>query len=185
MRVQLSTYNNSWYSPGASAIKSVLWYFTNAVFFNSRLFPVNSLKVLMLRLFGASVGDAVVIKPSINVKYPWLLTIGNHVWIGENVWIDNLTDVYIGDNCCLSQGAMLLTGNHNYKKATFDLMVGKIILEDGVWISARSMVGPGVTCKSHSVLLANSFAARDMDAFTIYGGSPAQPIKKRTFENEK
>ena len=46
--------------------------------------------------------------------------------IGENVWIDNLASVSIGATCCLSQGAMLLTGNHNYKKTTFDLLFGLI-----------------------------------------------------------
>jgi putative colanic acid biosynthesis acetyltransferase WcaF len=185
MNVKLSTYNNSWYSPGASAIKRTLWYFVNAIFINSYLFPINSFKILLLRLFDASIGKGVVIKPNVNVKYPWLLKIGDYCWIGENVWIDNLASIQMGSNCVLSQGAMLLTGNHNYKKTTFDLLVGSITLEDGVWIGARSMVGPGVTCKNHSVLSANSFATRDMSEFTIYAGSPAIPVKKRIFENQK
>jgi putative colanic acid biosynthesis acetyltransferase WcaF len=37
------------------------------------------------------------------------------------VWIDNLDDVSIADNVCISQGALLLSGNHNYKKQIFDL----------------------------------------------------------------
>ena len=56
-----------------------------------------------------------------NIKYPWFLAIGDHTWIGEKVWIDNLAEVAIGANCCVSQGAMLLCGNHNYKKSTFEL----------------------------------------------------------------
>jgi putative colanic acid biosynthesis acetyltransferase WcaF len=68
------------------------------------------------------------IKPGVHVKYPWNLKIGEFTWIGEDVWIDNLVKVDIGSNVCLSQGAMLLTGNHNYKKTTFDLMVGEIVL---------------------------------------------------------
>ena len=80
-----------------------------------------------------------VIKPSVNIKYPWRLTIGSFVWIGEGVWIDNLENVVIGDNVCISQGAMLLCGNHNYKKTTFDLIVGSITLEDGVWVGAQSV----------------------------------------------
>ena len=84
------------------------------------------MKRTLLRLFGANVGRGVVLKPRVTIKYPWKLAVGEHSWIGENVWIDNLGQVTIGNHCCLSQGALLLCGNHNYKKATFDLMVGDI-----------------------------------------------------------
>ena len=136
----------------------------------------------MLRLFGARVGKGVNIKPSVNIKYPWRLNIGNHVWIGEGVWIDNLDEVEIGDHCCISQGALLLTGNHNYKKTAFDLITGKILLEDGVWIGAKSIVAPGITCFSHSVLSAGSLLSSNMEAYGIYTGNPAKFVRKRTIE---
>ena len=133
----------------------------------------------MLRLFGAKIGKGLVIKPKVNIKYPWFLEIGDHVWIGEEVWIDNLTLVKIESNVCISQGAMLLTGNHNYKKSSFDLITGQITLEDGVWIGAKSVVCPAVTCHSHSVLAVGSIATKDLEPYTIYQGNPAQPIRKR------
>ena len=115
----LSQYNNDWYNTGAGPVKRFSWYLVNMVFFQSYLLPVSSIKVFLLKLFGARVGAGVVIKPAVNIKYPWYLEIGNHAWLGENVWIDNLVKVTIGNNVCLSQGAMLLTGNHNYKKVKF------------------------------------------------------------------
>ncbi len=123
-----------------------------------------------------------MIKPKVNIKYPWKIEIGDHSWIGEGVWIDNLAHVRIGKNVCLSQGAMLLCGNHNYKKSTFDLEVKEINLEDGVWISARSFVGPGCRCKTHSVLLANSSAYSDLEDYSIYHGNPAKKVKDRIIE---
>ncbi len=179
-KTDLSVYNNAWYSPRAGAVKRLLWYVANAVFLINPLNPASSLKVALLRLFGAKVGQGVTIKPSVNIKYPWLLTIGNHVWIGEGVWIDNLAQVSIGNHVCLSQGAMLLTGNHNYKKATFDLIIGKIVLEEGAWIGAKAVVCPGVTCRSHSVLAVGSVAVKDLDPYTIYQGNPAQWVRERT-----
>ena len=128
-------------------------------------------------MFGAKIGQAVVIKPDVNIKYPWFLAIGNDCWIGEGVWIDNLAQVTIGSNVVLSQGAYLLTGSHDYKKEAFDLILGKIVLEDGVWIGAKATVCPSVTCKSHSVLAVGSTATRDLEAYSIYQGNPA--IKKR------
>ena len=102
--------------------------------------------------------------------------------IGEKVWIDNLTNVEIGNNVSISQGAMFLCGNHNYKKSTFDLITGEIKLEEGVWIGAHSIVTPGTTCKSHSILAVNSVATKDLEAYTIYQGNPAVEVRKRNVE---
>lgn len=178
-KTDLSTYSNDWYSPKGGVIKKTLWYFTNHLIFNHGLFPFSSIKILILKLFGARIGKGVNIKPSVNIKYPWLLEIGNYVWIGEKVWFDNLAKIRVGDHVCLSQGAMLLTGNHNYRLSTFDLMTGEIVIEDGVWIGAKSVICPGVTCYSHSVLSVNSVATRDLQAYRIYQGNPAVEVKER------
>lgn len=177
-KVNLSSYNNSWYKPG-NKIKIICWYFINVLFIANPFNPINSLKVFILKLFGAKIGTGLQIKPCVNIKYPWLLEIGNHVWIGENVWIDNLDKVTIGDNVCISQGAMLLCGNHNYKKSTFDLIIGEIVLEEGVWIGAQAVVCPSVVCKSHSLLTVSSVATNNMDAYSIYRGNPAVKVKER------
>ncbi len=137
------------------------------------------IKALSLQLFGTNLGSGIIIKPKVNIKYPWLLSIGDHSWIGENVWIDNLVPVFIGPNCCISQGAMLLTGNHDYKKSSFDLITGKIELEEGVWVGSQATVCPGVTMKSHSILSVGSVLTNDSDEYTIYQGNPAKPVRER------
>ena len=148
-------------------------------FLKNPLLPFSALKVFVLKIFGAKIGSGVLIKQSISVKYPWKLTIGNNVWVGEDVWIDNLDEVVVGDNVCLSQGAMLLCGNHDYKKSTFDLIIGKITLEDGVWIGAKSVVCGGVTCCSHSILSVSSIVSKKMEPYKIYRGNPAVEVSKR------
>jgi len=178
----LSSFNNSWYKPGGSILTRLLWYITNILFFTNRFNPFIGLKVQILRMFGAQVGQGVIIKPAVNIKFPWRLKIGHHAWIGEGVWIDNLADVEIGDHVCISQGAMLLTGNHNYKKSSFDLMVAPIVLERGTWIGAQSVVCPGVCCESHSILTAGSVAVKRLEAYGIYQGNPAVKIRERKAE---
>ena len=101
-KISLKTYNNDWYKKG-SKVKMILWYFTNVFFFINPLNASSSLKIFFLRLFGAKIGNNVMIKPGVNIKYPWLLEIGNDIWIGEKVWIDNLAKVKIADNVCISQ----------------------------------------------------------------------------------
>lgn len=180
-QVSNSSYNNDWFKKeiGASAFRQVAWYFVNALFFINPLNPVSGIKRALLRLFGAKIGQGVMLKPGINIKYPWKLTIGDHSWIGEKVWIDNLAPVEIGKNVCISQGALLLTGNHDYTKASFDLFVKGIVLEEGVWIGTRAVVCPGVVCSSHAVLAAASVATANLEAYKIYQGNPAISIKER------
>ncbi len=178
-KTDLSQYKNTSYKPGKNFIIRTIWYFTNIIFLKSSFSVINSFKIFILRIFGAKIGKGVVIKPSVNIKYPWKLKIGDYSWIGENAWIDNLENVEIGNNVCISQGAMLLCGNHNYKKSSFDLMVGEIIIEDGVWIGAKSIVTAGVVCRSHAVLTVLSVATKNIEAYTINKGNPAQKIKSR------
>ena len=182
MRTCLFLYNNSWYNPGGGLFKRLVWYITNVLFLLNPLNPFSGIKVRLLRLFGARVGTGVNIKPSVNIKYPWLLEIGDYTWIGENVWIDNLARVKIGSNVCVSQGAMLLCGNHNYKKPTFDLMIGEITLEDGSWVGAQAVVCPGVTLRTHAVLGVGSVANHDLEAYTIYQGNPAVKVRERVID---
>ena len=178
MKTDLSQYDNRWYRPG-SALKRFLWYYTSLLFFQNNWFPFSSIKVFLLRAFGAQVGTGVFLKPNVTIKYPWKLSLGNHIWIGEKVWIDNLSQVTIGDHVCLSQAAYLLTGNHNYTMAQFDLIVKSIQLEEGVWIGAHAIVCPGIRCGSHAVLAVGSIATKDLEPYTIYQGNPAQKVKER------
>tara|TARA_R110000868_G_scaffold58893_3_gene181137 strand:+ start:344 stop:904 length:561 start_codon:yes stop_codon:yes gene_type:complete len=178
-KTDISSYNNSWFNPGRGALIRTLWYFVNAMVFNSYAFPFNGLKVFLLRLFGAKVGKACIIKPNVNIKYPWFLKVGDYCWIGEKVWIDNLIQVEIGNNVCLSQEAFLLCGNHDYKKTTFDLIVKPIVISNGAWIGAKAIVCPGVIVKEHSVLAAASVATKNLEAYGVYQGNPAVFVKGR------
>ncbi len=123
-----------------------LWMLVSAIFFESGL-PIltYSGKARLLRLFGARIGQGLVIKPSVKIKYPWLLSIGDFVWLGERVWIDNVAQVSIGNNVCISQGVAMETGNHDFKKKSFDLLLQPIVVEDNVWIGCFTVILPNST----------------------------------------
>lgn len=178
LKTDLSSFDNSWYSPG-SKFKVILWYFINICLLLPRWNISSGLKIFILKLFGAKIGHGVVIKPKVNIKYPWKLIIGNYCWIGENVWIDNLDQVILENHVCISQSAFLECGNHNYKRPEFDLMIAPIILKEGSWVGARSCVAPGVTLESHAILSLNSTATKDLKAYKIYAGNPAVFKKER------
>ena len=179
MRVELSKFNNSWFDPGRSILIRTVWHFVNAVCFQNGLLPFSRFKVMVLRLFGAKIGKGVVIKPGINVKYPWNLEIGDHSWIGEGAWLDSLVPIIIGNDVCISQGAYFCTGNHDWNDTAFGLKVKPILVEEGAWVGAKAIVLSGVTIASHSVVTAGSVIAKNTEPYMIYSGSPAVKVKER------
>lgn len=147
----LKNFSNPEYIPG-SFLKRLSWYFCSRIFFETFFpYPI-SLKKKLLAIFGAKIGDGLIIKPKVQIKYPWFLEIGNHVWIGEGSWIDNIGKVYIGDNVCISQGVFFETGSHNFKSDKFDLIVGKISIGNNVWIGCKCIILPGAMIKDNSIV---------------------------------
>lgn len=179
----LAAYDNSWYRPGRRS--SILaWLLISRLFFQTRLPWPYSLKRSLLRLFGARIGRGVVIKQRVTVKYPWFFVVADDSWIGEDVWVDNLCGVEIGSNCCVSQGAYLGTGNHNFKSVSFDLMLAPVVLEDGSWVGARAVMCPGAKLKSGAVLTVGSVLSSVGDINGVYSGVPARKVSIRAFAKD-
>lgn len=175
----LDRYTLDTYTPGAPFWKQILWYSLGDWLVRSRWIPFSSFKVWLLRRFGAQIGQQVRIKPGVRIKFPWRLTIGSYVWIGENAWLDNLAPITLEDHVCLSQEVYLCTGNHDWSHPNFNLNSAPIHIEQGSWIAARATIGPGVTIGCGAVLALGSVTGRSLKPMTIYAGNPAVPIKQR------
>jgi len=177
--VDLSRYTPGNFDRGAGVLKEALWIVASLILFRLCPFSFSALKCFILRAFGARVGRNVTIKPQVKITFPWKLTIGDHVWLGEESWLLNLERITIGDHVCISQRAFLCTGSHDYKRASFNLITKQITIENGAWLGAGCWVGPGVTIGSHAVLSAGSVAANNLEADGIYRGNPAGFVKQR------
>ena len=160
-------------------VKEGIWLVVGLVLFRLCPFSFSALKRVVLRAFGATIGKNVTIKPRVNITFPWKLSVGDHVWLGEECWLLNLERIIIASNVCISQRTVLCTGSHNYKKSTFDLITRPIKVEDGAWVGAGCWVGPGVTLGSHAVLTLGSVATKNLAANGIYQGNPAVLVKQR------
>ena len=95
----------------------------------------------------------------------------------------NLAKVTIKDNVCISQGCLLLCGNHNYKKTSFDLITGEITFEEGSWAGAKTVICPGVRLGKNSLLTVGSIATSSLEENWIYQGNPAKKLKLRVLKN--
>ncbi|MBL7962488.1 MAG: colanic acid biosynthesis acetyltransferase WcaF [Flavobacteriales bacterium] len=177
--VDLSRFSSRDFPVGAGVVKRTLWYFVNALFFLNPLFPFRTPKPWLLRLFGARVGRGVVVHPGVNIKFPWKLRIGDHVWIGQRVWLDNIDELHIGSHVVISQGALLISGSHDFRKADFPTYSKPIVLEAGCWVGAGAIVTLGVRVGTHAVLSAGTVLTRNAEPFTIYRGNPAQVVGER------
>ncbi len=181
--IDLSTPDNTNLVRGRSLFVEGLWIFFGAPVLASRFIVSPAVRAWVLRLFGAKIGFKTHMKPGIRVKFPWYLSVGDHVWIGEDVWIDNLAPVSIESHVCVSQGAYLCTGNHDWSKHNMRLFSKPIVLERGCWVGARTVVCPGVTIAEGAILTAGSVTAKNLPAFGIYTGNPATFVRERVVKD--
>jgi putative colanic acid biosynthesis acetyltransferase WcaF len=179
--MSLADYTSGSFQAGGSFIARMAWYVLSLIIFESGWFPLYSLKRRLLRLFGATIGKGVVIKPHVRIKYPWRLRVGDHSWIGEGVWIDNLADVHIGRSVCVSQGVYLCTGSHDHRQVTFDLVVAPIAVGDEAWIAARAVLLPGAAIPAGVVVAAGSVVPGrvSLPEGVIVAGVPARMVGLR------
>lgn len=184
MKVDLSKYNQSWYSRGKSGVVVLLWWFVQGTIFRFSLHNMYSWRNFLLRLFGARIGKGVNVRSSAKITYPWKVSIGEHSWIGDNVQLYSLDKIHIGTNCVISQESYLCTGSHDVKDPHFGLITKPIIIKDGAWIASDVFVYPGVTVHEMGVVAARSTVLKDISANEIHAGSPAKFVKKR-FEEEE
>lgn len=156
-----------------------LWYLFKCAFFLSALPWPGGLKRGLLRRFGAKVGTGVYIKPRVNIHFPWKLQIGDHSWIGEEVFLLNLEPIVIGAHCCISQRAFLCTGNHDFKSPSMPFRNRAIVVEDGAWIGAQVFVGPGIVIGSEAVIAAGSVVTRNQPKQMLCAGNPCAAVGPR------
>jgi putative colanic acid biosynthesis acetyltransferase WcaF len=176
--IDLSGYTTGDFQRGAPALKEAAWWLVRAVFFQAPLPWPSGVRVALLRLFGATVGEGVVIRSQVNITFPWRFSAGNHVWIGEEVLILSLAQVTIESNCCISQRAFLCTGSHDFASQAFSLRTTAITIREGSWVAAGAFVAPGVTVGPGSMVTAGSVALADTGAGVIVRGNPAVVVKK-------
>ena len=177
--IDLRHYDNAWYHPGRSFFVRSMWLFLGLPLLRSGWLPSSSFRVALLRLFGATIGNRVVIHSGVQIKYPWHLTLGDDCWIGERCWIDNLTAVTLGRSVCLSQGAYLCTGNHNWSDPAFGLRIAPIHLHDGAWAGAMCLLAPGTVLEEGAIAAAGSVVSGTIPRYQIFVGNPAVFSRQR------
>ncbi len=176
--MDLSIYDNSDFDRGASRWKEAVWILVRFLFFQNAFPWPSPLRCALLRAFGAKIGRGVVIRANVNISFPWRLTIGDHVWIGEDVGILTLAPVTIESNVCISQRTYLCTGSHDFRREDFKLQVAPITVREGSWIAAASFIAPGIEIGSGAIVSAGSVVFASVAPKTFVRGNPATVVSE-------
>ncbi len=177
---RLDTYSTPphWH-PGATAAVRTVWFCLGSPLLAARWLPGSAWRVALLRAFGAHIGKGCRIKPGLRVQFPWRLEVGEHCWLGEHAWFDNLAPVKMGNRVCVSQGAYLCTGNHDFRSPGFEQRLAGITVEDDVWIAARAVLAPGTVVGAGAVICLAAVVHGAVPACAIMRGNPAVVVGQR------
>ncbi|MCT0225927.1 WcaF family extracellular polysaccharide biosynthesis acetyltransferase [Synechococcus sp. CS-1328] len=180
LRQNLAAYRTppGW-SPGRPWLVQTLWFCGGAPLLAARCLPGSAWRVALLRLFGARIGNGCRLKPGLRVTFPWRLSVGQHCWLGEDAWLDNLAMVTLSDRVCVSQGAYLCTGNHDFRSPGFEQRLGPISVGSDAWIAARAVLAPGTVVSPGAVICLGAVVSGDVPSGAILRGNPAVVVGQR------
>lgn len=169
---------------GRNALYVQVWWILQASVF--RLSPqfAYGFRRWLLRCFGARVGKRVLIRPSVRITYPWKLSVGDYVWIGDDVVLYTLGSIHIGSNAVVSQRSYLCAGGHDYTSRTFDIFAKPIHVGAEAWLATDVFVAPGVEIGAGTVVGARSSVFKSLPGGIVAMGSPAQVVGLRKTRNE-
>ena len=171
--MRLSKYSTTGFDRGRPLWFEALWIVVKCLFFLNPWPWPSALRVALLRAFGATIGERVVIRSRVNVTFPWRLTVGDDVWLGEEALLLTLAPITIESDVCISQRAFLCTGSHDFRAEDFALIAKPITVRRSSWIAAQTFIAPGVEIGEGSMVSAGSVVLDSVPAGSLVRGNPA------------
>jgi len=181
-RVDMRKYDQSWFDRGRPNGLILLWWLVQAIAFPLSPHFLNGFRCGLLRLFGARIGQGVLIRPTARFTYPWKIEIGDYSWIGDDVVLYSLDDIQIGEHCVISQKSYLCTGSHDLQDPAFGLITAPIAIGNGVWIAADCFIGAGVEIGANAAIGVRSSVLSNMPEGQVCWGTPCKPRYKRVMK---
>ncbi|PSB16701.1 colanic acid biosynthesis acetyltransferase WcaF [Phormidesmis priestleyi ULC007] len=178
--IDLRQYHQTGFDRGRPGWYVMLWWLVQGVAFPLTPHPFNSVRCQLLRLFGAKIGEAVLIRPTARFTYPWKVEIGDYSWIGDDVVFYSLESIQIGEHCVISQKSYLCTGSHDAQDPKFGLLTAPIAIGNGVWVATDCFIGAGVQIGANALVGARSSVFSSLPEQQVCWGTPCRPRYPRT-----
>jgi acetyltransferase-like isoleucine patch superfamily enzyme len=143
--------------------------------------PSHTVRLFSYRhLLGIRIGSDSSIHRNCRFYYPAGVEIGPHVVINRDVLLDGRLGIVIGANASISEGAMILSLEHDPNSPTFAPRGAPVIIGERAFIGTRAIILPGRTIGEGAVVAAGAVVAKDVEPYSIVGGVPAKPIGERS-----
>lgn len=165
-------------------LRRLFWNISCLILFRPFGLPIfKKWRILVLRLFGAKIGNGCVVHSSVKIWAPWNLIIGDYTAVGPNAELYNPAKIELGSKVTISQYAYLCTASHDFTMNLHPLITEPIIVNDFAWVAAKSFISMGVTIGEGAVVGATASVYKDVEPWTVVGGNPAKFIKKREIKD--
>lgn len=177
-KVDLSKYNNT--LSRKNQIARMLWTIVWTLF--ARPLPRSigrPWKLALVRLFGGKIHPKANIYSSVRIYMPWNLEMHEYACLAPEVDCYNVAKITISAHSTVSQKTYLCAASHDITKPNQPLVTKPIVIADQAWVGADAFIGMGVTIGQGAVVGARAAVFKDVAPWTIVGGNPAKPIKKR------
>jgi acetyltransferase-like isoleucine patch superfamily enzyme len=161
-----------------------IFFFSYYGFFKYFPSPVGDVfRYLVLKPFFKKLNFCMV-KEGATFYMPYRISVGNNCSINEFVWMDGAGYIEIGNNVRIAHRTSIISGNHNFNDLNIIIKnqgatIGKIVIEDNVWIGANVIILAGVTISTGAVIAAGAVVTKDVPPNAVAGGVPAKIIRSR------
>lgn len=110
---------------------------------------------------------------------PKNLTVGEYVAVGRQALLDARGGLTIGRSVNISSYTRFMSAKHDIDDRDFVATYAPIVVGDLTWVAMGATVLGGVTIGEGAVVAASAVVTKDVEPWTVVGGAPAVPLRKR------
>lgn len=125
------------------------------------------------------------VRENTKLLMPEKLVCGEHVWIGENAYLDASGGLTIGDHATIGVGVYVWTHTsilanllRENKPGGAQVIRRPTVIGKGCYIVGHAVINPGVTVGDGAVVLPMSVVTRDVAPGAVVAGAPAEVVSQ-------
>jgi acetyltransferase-like isoleucine patch superfamily enzyme len=140
-------------------------------------------RYVLAKRLARSLGDNVYFGRCVQIQSWKALDIGDNVSLHKDCYIDAVGGISIGNDVSIAHASSLLSSEHTWSDHCLPirsnpLTLGKIVIENDVWVGCGVRILAGVKIEGRSILAAGAVVNRSIPPNSLAAGVPAKVVKK-------
>lgn len=145
--------------------------------------PFHSCRKFFYSLSGMKIGKGSTIHMWARFFNPAGITIGQDSIIGDHVFLDGRAPLKIGNHVTIASSVQIYNSQHDIDSEDFGAIEEPVEIENYCFIGPRVVILPGVKIGKGAVVGAGAVVTKDIPQFEVWGGVPAEFIRKRNLKD--